>query len=124
MILKDFQCRICGTIQECTVDVNENTVHLFCNQCDSEMQHDSLCNGGLNSRYRFADLSNDPRDYRGQVKCSPSNVRDCETDSPVMHKDGGNIEKKITDEKRLLRRDKLYFNNDKKRGKTPLWFYK
>lgn len=56
-ILKDFYCTECGEeaydVEVPSCDVSE--LHMPCSECRCGTSHKALCNGGLNSRYRFND---------------------------------------------------------------------
>ena len=67
MILRDMYCERCGRV-EADVDCSDTTAELQCVLCRTTTVHRAVCNGGLRSRYRFADWPSDPEYWRGQSK--------------------------------------------------------
>jgi len=110
MILRDIYCPECGVITE-NVEFQRIGTAFYRRQCECGFfgDHAIVCNGGLKSRWRFADFPQDPDFYKGQVS-----VGDVMIDDEVVSK--------ADDPKRLDKLDRLRFDGRKKRGKETLVF--
>ena len=120
--LRDFACSVCGSVREDVLaDARELTPPLECERCGAVTEHVAVCNGGMGSRFRFADFPDDPRFYRGQVEVlPPSAMADGKT---VCGLDGKPMASKFSDpEKRAERRERQYWETDHKRGLTTQTF--
>lgn len=100
-VLRDFVCPNCGQLDE--------DVYADARTCECGAAMEIVCNGGMNSRYRFCDFPADPDFYKGQVKAGAVSV-------------DGNVTLDNGDDKREAARDKAYFNSRKRRGKETLVF--
>jgi len=128
MILRDFQCPSCKAIL-CDRFSDDTRMLDMCPRCDEIVMFEALCNGGLRSRYRFADWPSDPEFYRGQVSVVGAEATDSEgnqvrrynsetkeagapmTDAPQYHNG--------TDE-RETRRDMIKHATRRTRGTLPI----
>ena len=110
MILRDIYCPKCGMITE-NVEFKRIGTEFYRKQCECGFygDHAIVCNGGLNSRYRFADWPTDPDFYKGQVS-----IGDLMIDDKVVST--------AEDPKRLDKLDRSKHARRKKRGKETLIF--
>jgi len=129
--LRDFFCTNCNNVVEdyYTESLLERSISLVCNECGKEALHEPLCNGGLKSRYRFADWPTDPEFYRGQVKAlgvssetsngEPLRKYSSETKETgeVLH---NNERYKNGGDRRETRRDQLKHETRRQRGTLPI----
>jgi hypothetical protein len=130
MRLADYFCVDCfSKTADIFTDKYEAEIELACAACDKLTTHRPVCNGGIHSRWRYADFPEDPRFYRGQTKIkATATTIDPKTgeEEPVKRYsktgDGGVIhdEKPYTDDGRDERRDRIYKETDRKRGYTPI----
>ena len=129
--LRDFYCTNCGHVVEdyYTESLLERSVSLVCDDCGQEALHEPLCNGGLKSRWRFADWPTDPEFYRGQVKAGDVTATNSKGE-PIKEYTSGSrkIGKPIHDkpryhngsDERETRRDQLKHDTRRKRGTLPI----
>lgn len=123
MRLRDFFCAECSRdVEDVEVDaLGVLEIVMACPRCGRETVHRASCNGGMGSRYRFADFPSDPEFYSGQVRTSLSATT--ADGSAVEYKDGGVIADKINNpDRRDDRRDRRLFAHKRKRGRGRLWF--
>jgi hypothetical protein len=111
MILRDVYCPECGNIKEDveleSIDTDKYMAH--CRRCGNFTTHKLMCNGGVNSRYRFNDFPEDPDFYKGQVKLGDTMI-------------GDKVISRADDPKRVEALDRKHFDRRKKRGTETLTF--
>ena len=123
MILRDMYCTVCGRIQN-DVECTDVTKVEFCRHCRDYVKLQSVCNGGLKSRYRMNDWPSDPLWYSGQTDSTVSANEMCQdgSEKPVEHKNGGVIAAKFMDkDRRGERRDKIRYRMRRRSGKTTIY---
>jgi hypothetical protein len=115
VVLTDLYCPTCDKTVE---DVDRDTHPRVC-ACGSRLL--PRCNGGTGSRYRQQDWPSDPRFYRGQCKASIARVGQYDADgsgrvipSPL------NGTGKHSKEAQAERRERVYFDDDARRGHAPI----
>jgi hypothetical protein len=123
MVLKDFECEICGMGRENLAEQGETSQQLYCRNCSETTTFFSVCNGGTGVRYRFADLPEDPRFYRGQARASAPVAHDS-SGKATEHSKGGlmHSDPRFSDDARQEKREKIYHETDTKRGYNKLYF--
>lgn len=121
MFLRDFYCTACDRVRaDVVVDAGVVQLDIECDDCRELTCHRAVCNGGTGYRYRDCDLPDDPRWYRGQVEVSP--VEATAGGEKVMGLDGKPMQSRFDGDARAMRRDRQYWEADRKRGLTPMHF--
>ena len=124
-IIRDLVCSQCGTVadDQMVLGITLPVLHP-CTKCkvDTEQTDTGTNPGGKNKRYRFADIPEDPRAYRGQVRIGPPKAE--RDGSPQLDADGNAIHDgaKFSEDARDEKRDRIYHETDTKRGTRPLHF--
>lgn len=127
-IIRDLKCMDCGTVQaNQMVQGFDLPIARRCAKCDKVTNHgDTGANtGGANKRYRFADFSTDPKDYRGQVKFKVgAQVGDENGPDSTFRDTGVPMSDIITgnEDRQKEKRDRFYHKQDTDRGTRPLFF--
>lgn len=123
MILKDFQCQVCGMIVEDSVPQATEMKILPCNPCGKETLHISRCNGGVRLRVFLTPASlagrrwSDEEVRIGGFECEMSDGRpviDLGTGERIDERDEFQAEstKALTDE--------VQSAQDRRAGRTPI----
>lgn len=126
-VLKDMRCEACGHVNERMVDSGITSERAYCTGCGAHARLISLCNGGRNSRFRYADFehcrSYDPAGEGKDFECLGVEVDDGQGNA-LVERDGNVIgtESKFGKESIRERRDKVKSRQRRKRGGTPQHF--
>lgn len=128
MILRDMYCCQCySVVRDVPLDsLCVRVASLLCDDCRDMTDHLPVCNGGLKTRFRQQDWPTDPKFYRGQVTCGPPTAEVAATGEPVMDLHTGKPmhekERFVLEDRRAERRDRKYFETDKRRGTVPQFY--
>lgn len=131
LILRDFACSVCGhVLLDRFVEADELSLPFEqCPECGCTHVFAAVCNGGLRSRWRFADWPSDPEFYRGQTTVAGVEAVDSYGE-PVRQYTSGTREigepmhdaekyRNGSDE-RETKRDKIQHATRRSRGKSPI----
>ena len=126
MILKDFVCSYCDSINEHMCEQEDDKGEYYCYKCGMETPHVSRCNGGVNSRWRFCDWygwdSSGHVSIEGKAGAAHYNL-DTGEKEPLPHMSGVNCDEIQTGiDRRKEKREKIAYKSKRKKGKTPLFF--
>ena len=128
LIIRDLKCCECETVQtnQMVRGFDLPVLH-YCPTCGEDTDHaDTGANtGGANKRYRFADFSSNPSDYRGQVKFKVGAQVGDENGPDSTFRDTGTPMSDIimgSEDKQAEKRDRFYHKQDTERGTRPLYF--
>jgi hypothetical protein len=124
-ILRDIFCTACGymTADYWCASINVMRWMFTCEHCGEFALHKPIANGGLRSRWRYCDFSEDPTDYFGQTDHSVA-VIDEHTGEDVKSLEGDVIhqrDKYTHPDVRGEKRDRAEHKVKAERGKNPIY---
>lgn len=122
-VLKDFECSGCGRRREAMAYRDTEQDNLPCESCGRLTVHDSICNAGKNSRYRFMDWSG----YDGRGKDEAA-VQVLETVAEEYDAEGNLQQVASVDGRELThkgeeieeRREKIDYRRRREAGSAPI----
>jgi len=126
VVLKDVTCDVCQEIVEVTVDPNTSELEMYCDICQCITLHTSLCNGGLNSRWRYCDFDfSDDRELAKHIRVGKGEAVDS-NDKPVVDKHGKAIHDQVQFSQDTMdeKIDRGITERERAKGKRPLFFSK